>query len=296
MHRLPPLNALRAFEAVARQGTLTRAAEELHVTPTAVGRHIRNLEDSLNVRLFDREGGQLLLTTHGQSYARTLERAFGMMSEATDLLSAASARTQVTLRAYTTLLVRWMIPRLPDFQRMHPEVELRLSTAFDAVDFERDHVDLGVRYGQGHWPGLHATQLFADELVAVGNSAMRERFAGQPLDEALASSTLLVHTLHLDDWPDWLEAAGLADVIATNRIPFDDMSLIYQSALDGIGVGMVQRRYLAGDLAEGRLHLLSPVVLRRARGFYLVCRPETAMNPAVQSFIKWIESQRDRAV
>jgi LysR family transcriptional regulator, glycine cleavage system transcriptional activator len=170
---------------------------------------------------------------------------------------------------------------------------LRLTTAFDAVDFERDDVDLGVRYGKGHWPGLQATLLFSDELVAVGNAAMRERFAAQPLGKALASSALLVHTLHLDDWPDWLEEAGLADFIPSNRIPFDDMSLIYQSALDGLGVGMVQRRYLAGDLAEGRLHLLSPVVLRRERGFYLVCRPETALNPAVQSFVRWIEHVRE---
>jgi LysR family transcriptional regulator, glycine cleavage system transcriptional activator len=293
MHRLPPLNALRAFEAVARQGTLTRAAEELHVTPTAVSRHIRNLEESLNVRLFDREGGQLLLTSHGKTYARTLARAFDMMGEATDLLSQASARTQITLRAFTTLLVRWMIPRLPDFQLKHPEVDLRLTTAFDAVDFERDKVDLGVRYGQGQWPGLHATRLFSDELVAVGNTAMRDRFADRPLAEALEASTLLVHTLHLDDWPDWFEAAGLEEVVAQNRQPFDDMSLIYQSALDGIGVGMVQRRYLTRDLDEGRLHLLSPVVLRRERGFYLVCRQETASNAAVQSFIKWIEDRRD---
>jgi LysR family glycine cleavage system transcriptional activator len=292
MRRLPPLNALRAFETVARQGTLTRAADELHVTPTAVGKHIKNLEDTLGVSLFEREGGTLTLTPHGRGYARSLGRAFEMMSEATDLLSQASARTQVTLRAYTTLLVRWLIPQIPDFQRQHPEVELRLTTAFDPVDFERDEVDLGVRYGQGNWPGLHSTLLFSDELVAVGNTAMRERFADQPLAEALASATLLVHTLHLDDWPDWLEQAGLADVIPSNRMPFDDMSLIYQSALDGLGVGMMQRRYLSADLAEKRLHLLSPIALRRDRGFYLVCRAETASSSAVQAFIKWIEARR----
>jgi LysR family transcriptional regulator, glycine cleavage system transcriptional activator len=292
MRRLPPLNALRAFEAVARQGTLTRAADELHVTPTAVSKHLKNLEDTLNIALFERDGGLLALTPQGKKYARTLGRAFEMIAESTDLLCAASTRSQVTLRAYTTLLVRWLIPRIPAFQRQHPEVELRLTTAFDAVDFERDNVDLGVRYGNGHWPGLQATLLFNDELVAVGNTAMRNRFAEQPVAEALASATLLVHTLHLDDWPDWLEEAGLGDFIPSSRIPLDDMSLIYQSALDGLGVGMVQRRYLADDLTEGRLHLLSPVVLRRDRGFYLVYRPETALNPAVQSLITWIESQR----
>ncbi|HEY1609471.1 MAG TPA: LysR substrate-binding domain-containing protein [Paraburkholderia sp.] len=292
MRRLPPLNALRAFEAVARQGTLTRAADELHVTPTAVSKHLKNLEDTLNIPLFERDGGLLSLTTHGKRYARALGRAFEMIGEATDLLSEASIRTQVTLRAYTTLLVRWLIPRIPAFQQQHPEIELRLTTAFDAVDFERDDVDLGVRYGRGHWPGLQATLLFNDELVAIGNTAMRDRFAEQPLTEALASTTLLVHTLHLDDWPDWLEQAGLADFIPSSRIPLDDMSLIYQSALDGLGVGMMQRLYLADDLAEGRLHLLSPVVLRRDRGFYLVYKPETALNPGVQAFLAWIESQR----
>jgi LysR family glycine cleavage system transcriptional activator len=291
MRRLPPLNALRAFETVARTGTLTRAGEELLVTPTAVGRHIKNLEDILGTPLFEREGGSLTLTPHGRHYARTLSRAFELMTEATDLLVDRKNRTQLTLRAYTTFLVRWLIPQLPDFQRANPQVELRLTTAFDAVDFDRDHVDLGVRYGHGRWPGLHVTPLFDDELVAVGNSEMRDRFAGLLPEEAFASSTLLTHTLRLDDWPDWLEAAGLGDLIPSHQLPLDDMSLIYQGVLDGMGVGLSQRRYLAQDLADGRLHMLSPVILRRQRGFHLVCLPETARNPAVQAFIGWITAR-----
>ncbi|HEY4067688.1 MAG TPA: LysR substrate-binding domain-containing protein [Burkholderiaceae bacterium] len=291
MRRLPPLNALRAFETVARAGTLTRAAEELLVTPTAVGRHVKNLEDILGTPLFEREGGTLALTPHGRHYARSLSRAFELMNEATDLLVDRKSRTPLTLRAYTTFLVRWLIPQLPDFRRAHPDVELRLTTAFDAVDFERDDVDLGVRYGNGRWPGLEVTPLFDDELVAVGNGEMRDRFASLPPEEAFASSTLLVHTLRLDDWPDWLEAAGLGDVIPARQLPLDDMALIYQGALDGMGVGLSQRRYLTQDLADGKLHLLSPVVLRRQRGFHLVCLPETARNPAVQAFTNWITAR-----
>lgn len=286
MRRLPPLNALRAFETVARTGTLTLAGEELLVTPTAVGRHIKNLEDILGITLFEREGGTLILTMQGRHYARSLERAFELIADATDLLVGSKRRTPVTLRAYTTFLVRWLIPQLPDFQRAHPEVELRLTAAFDAVDFTRDAVDLGVRYGDGRWPGLHVTPLFSDELVAVGNTAMRDRFASLPLEEAFASSTLLVHTLRLDDWPDWFEVAGLGDVIPSHQLPLDDMSLIYQGVLDGMGVGLSQRRYVAQDVADGRLHLLSPAVLRRQRGFHLVGM--TAPTPAVQAFIDWI--------
>jgi LysR family glycine cleavage system transcriptional activator len=286
VRRLPPLNALRAFETVARTGTLTLAGEELLVTPTAVGRHIKNLEDILGITLFEREGGTLILTLQGRHYARSLERAFELIADATDLLVGSKRRTPVTLRAYTTFLVRWLIPQLPDFQRAHPEVELRLTAAFDAVDFTRDTVDLGLRYGDGRWPGLHVTPLFSDELVAVGNTAMRDRFASLSPEEAFASSTLLVHTLRLDDWPDWFEVAGLDDVIPSHQLPLDDMSLIYQGVLDGMGVGLSQRRYVAQDVADGRLHLLSPAVLRRQRGFHLVGM--TAPTPAVQAFLDWI--------
>jgi len=291
MRRLPPLNALRAFETVARAGSLTRAAEELLVTPTAVGRHIKNLEDILGTMLFEREGGTLTLTPHGRQYARSLSRALELMGEATDLLIDRKNRTQLSLRAYTTFLVRWLIPQLPDFQRKHPQVELRLTTAFDAVDFERDQVDLGVRYGTGRWAGLEVTPLFEDELVAFGNAETRDRFASLTPEEAFASSTLLTHTLRLDDWPDWLEAAGLGEVIPARQLPLDDMSLIYQGALDGMGVGLSQRRYLKQDLADEKLFLLSPVVLQRRRGFHLVCLPETARMPAVQAFTAWLTSR-----
>jgi LysR family transcriptional regulator, glycine cleavage system transcriptional activator len=291
IRRLPPLNALRAFETVARHGALSRAAEELGVTPTAVSRHVKNLEDILGVTLFDRDGGILRLTQRGRSYARSLTRSFELMLDATNLLADSAGRVHVTLRAYTTFLVRWLIPQLPDFHTRHPEVELHLTTAFDPVDFSRDSVDLGVRYGHGLWPGLEATLLFNDELVVAGNTAMRDRFATLPQREALISTPHLVHTLRLDDWPDWLERASLNDLEPERRIPLDDMSLIYQGILDGLGVGLCQRCYLTQDLAEQRLHILSPVTLHRERGFYLVCLKETADNPGVRTFINWIRSR-----
>jgi LysR family glycine cleavage system transcriptional activator len=293
MRRLPPLNALRAFETVARHGALSRAAEELLVTPTAVSRHIKNLEDILGVALFNRDNGVLVLTPRGQSYARSLTRSFELMLDATNLLADSAGRIHVTLRAYTTFLVRWLIPQLPDFHQQHPEVELHLTTAFDPVDFSRDSVDLGVRYGHGAWPGLDVTLLFNDELVAVGNTALRDRFASLPPEEAFASTTHLVHTLRLDDWPDWLEAAGLCNLEPTRRVPLDDMALIYQGMLDGLGVGLCQRCYLDQDLAEGRLHILSPVTLRRQRGFHLVCLTETANSPGVRAFTDWIRTRVD---
>jgi LysR family glycine cleavage system transcriptional activator len=295
MRRLPPLNALRAFEAVARHGTLTRAADELLVTPTAVGRHVKNLEDSLGTPLFERDAGTLSLTRQGSDYARAINRAFEMMTVATDQLLDTASRTPVALRAYTTLLVRWLIPQLPEFQRAHPEVDLRLTTASDAVDFSRDNVELGVRYGRGHWPGLHSTLLFNDELVAFCGTGLFPVFESEPLAEAFGSVTLLTHSLRLDDWPDWFEEAGLGDIIPGRRMPFNDMALILQSGLDNLGVGLSQRRYLTKMLGDGELRLVSPVVLRRDRGFYLVCKTETMEVPAVRVFVEWIESLQHAA-
>jgi LysR family glycine cleavage system transcriptional activator len=117
---------------------------------------------------------------------------------------------------------------------------------------------------------------------------MRDRFASLSAEEAFASTTLLVHTLRLDDWPDWFEAADLHDVIPSHQVPLDDMSLIYQGMLDGMGVGLCQRRYVAQDVADGKLHLLAETVLERERGFYLVCLPETMRGAAVQAFVGWI--------
>lgn len=289
--RLLPLNALRAFETLARQGTLTRASEELLVTPTAVGRHIRNLEELLETELVTRGTGPLLLTARGRIYARALSRAFELMVEATDQLATSVERTPVSLRAYTTFLVKWLIPRLPDFRRQHPEVELHLSTASNPVDFDRDSVDLGVRYGDGNWVGVDSVLLFRDDLVAVGNAAMRDRIAGRPWPETIASETLLVHTLRLDDWPDWLAEADASEVECVRRLAFDDLALIYQGALDGLGIGLCHRAYLESDLADGRLHLLSPVALRRERGFHLVCRAGQALRPGIRAFRSWAARQ-----
>jgi LysR family transcriptional regulator, glycine cleavage system transcriptional activator len=289
MRRLPPLNALRAFETVARHGTIAAAAEELLVTPTAAGRHIKHLEDILGVALFDREAGRLTLTIHGREYARALSRGFELMADATDRVVDTPGRVQLTLHAYTTFLIRWLVPHLPEFQSKHPDVELRLITGNAAIDFARDeNVDLDIRYGRGKWPGLSTTRLFEDELVAFGNSAMRDQIAAMSPEDAFGSTTLLVHALRMDDWPEWLETAGLSDVIPANQIVFDDLALIYQAALDGLGIGLSQQRYLTKDVADGRLHQLSPTVLRRQRGYHLVCRTEAMRNPAIRAFTSWI--------
>lgn len=288
---LPSLNAMRAFEAVARLGTVASASEELFVTPTAISRHIKNLERTLGVQLFDRSEGHLVLTRRGALYARALREAFAAIYGATDQLKRELVQTPLHVRAYTTFLVRWLIPRVADFQRKHPSVSLRLSTDFDAVNFERDDVDLGVRYGAGRWLDVSSTLLFSDEIVLIGDRQAGERFASADPVEALSDSTLLAHSLRPSDWPDWFTAAGLPHVSGRATVVLDDLSLIYQSALDGAGVGLVQLRYVRADLRERRIFQLSPTILRRKQGFYLVCKPQSVGRESIVAFTEWAVAQ-----
>jgi LysR family glycine cleavage system transcriptional activator len=294
MRRLPPLNALRAFEVVARRGSLTKAAEELLVTPTAVGRHIKNIEDILRIQLFHREAGILVLTDRGRTYARDLNRAFQTIADSTDTLLDMPGRVQLSLRTYTTFLIRWLIPRLPRFYERHPDVELKLSAAYEPVDFNRDRIDIGVRYGNGKWPGLSIVRLFEDELVAFGNSTIRDRFEAESLASGQSSVPILVHSRRPDDWADWLQAAGIPPMMLAQQITFDDLALIYQGALDGLGVALSQRRYIERDLATGRLYQVSDTILRRQRGYYLICPPDVARSPAGKAFITWLTAEASR--
>ena len=293
MRRLPPLNALKAFESVARHGSLTRAAEELLVTPTAVGRHVRNLEDVLQVSLFEREGGVLRLTQPGRRYAQSVAEAFGQIAEATDALRATPGRVRLAVHAYTTFLVRWLIPRLSSFHARHPEIELALSSGYDPVDFERDRVDVTVRYGHGRWPGLAATRLFEDELVAFGPPGTRDRLsAGGP--EAILRETLIIHQRRPQDWAEWLRTAGI-EGRPQRKLEFDDLALVWQAAADGLGIGLTQRRYLAADIAAQRLEQISDTVLQRGRGYYAVCPTEAAMRPSARAFLNWITGEATAA-
>lgn len=289
MRRLPPLNALKAFEGVARHGSLSRAAEELLVTPTAIGRHVKNLEESLQVALFDRDGGSLRLTEPGRRYAQVVAEAFGAIAAATDDLRDRPGRVRIAVRAYTTFLVRWLIPRLAAFHARHPDVELALSSGYDPVDFNRDRVDVAVRYGHGRWAGLTAIRLFEDEIIVFGPPGSRARLrpAGPA---ALLEEVLIVHQRRPQDWADWLAAAGVKGR-PQRIVEFDDLALVYQAVTDGLGIGLTQRRYLAADIAAGRLEQVCDPVLRRDRGYYAVCPTDAATRPAVRAFLEWVAGE-----
>jgi LysR family glycine cleavage system transcriptional activator len=288
-HRLPPLNPLRAFEAAARHLSFTRAAEELGVTQGAVSRHIRALEERLGFPLFVRTAQGLHLEQGARVYAQVLDDAFTRIARATDNLVATQTHSVLTIRGYTTLFIRWLIPRLPEFQRTYPDIEVRLVAATDPVDFDRDAVDVGIRYGAGHWRGWRSDLLFMDELSPVCSPGyVAQRDASSPAS-LIAESTLLHHNLRTSDWTDWLALANCAQIRHEN-LYFEDLSIVYECARANLGIAIGQRSYIDDDLASGRLVQPFDAVLRRDLGYYLVCPAERSDAPKIALFREWLLS------
>ena len=285
--RLPPLAALRVFECVSRHMSFTEAARELSVTQGAVSHQIRALEDWLGFELFQREGRALRLSRGARAYADTIAGALQQIAAQTDALRQARSHQVLTVRGYTTFLVRWLIPRLPAFQAAHPDVEIRLEASADPVDFKRDQADVAVLYGSGTWPDLKADLLFSDELVPVCSPQLTGKSR-----KMSAAKLLGLPLLHLNvrrrDWPDWIEMVGLTREADRRDMRFEDLSIVYQCAIDGLGVAMGQRKYLADEIANGRLVVPIDEPLTRDAGYYLVCPKESAGDPKVERFRAWL--------
>jgi len=286
MDLLPPLNALRTFEAAARQLSFTRAAQELHVTQTAVSHQMRLLEEHLGVRLFLRLPRRLVLTTEGRAYARELGRVFERIGDATAALQAQPRREVLAITSLPSLAARWLVPRLGGFLDAHPQIDLRLSATERPVDFTRESVDVGIRWGYGRWAGLQSEKLMEDECFPVCSPALLPRRRRLAVSD-LARLTLL-HDDSPDDWRRWLRAAGAAGIDAERGHVFTDASLTLQVAVAGRGIALGRRTLVERELAEGRLVRPFAWSIPSEPAYYLVSSPHTADLPRVRAFRAWL--------
>jgi len=286
---LPPLNALRTFEVAARQLSFTRAAQELHVTQTAVSHQMRLLEAHLGVSLFLRLPRRLILTAEGRAYARELGRVFERIGDATAALQAQPRREVLAITSLPSLAARWLVPRLGQFIDAHPQIDLRLVATERPVDFVRESVDIGIRWGYGRWAGLHSEKLMDDECFPVCSPALLPRRRRLALSD-LHRLTLL-HDDSPDDWRRWLRAAGAGDVDAERGHVFTDASMTLQLAGEGRGIALGRRALVERDLAEGRL--VRPFVpsIPSEPAYFLVSAAHTADLPRVQAFRSWVIDQ-----
>ncbi len=281
--RRPPfLNGIRAFEAAARAGGFAAAAAELHVTPAAVSRLVKLLEERMGVALFERRANRLTLTSAGVEYRDGLMPLLDGLARLTERV-AERGRGVLTVGVGPTFAIRWLIPRLGEFGRRAPEVEVRITTGGAAAPFS-DGWSCGIRLGTGDWPGLVSTPLFAADMTPVCTPAMAARLAG-PGDLALPPLLRVAHSP--GDWPRWLQAAGVAGIAPAGPV-FEWYGQALQAAADGLGVAMGIRPYVDDDLVQGRLVAPFPLTLPKDGRWWLVHRAAREEEPAFRAFREWL--------
>lgn len=286
---LPPLNAVRAFASAARHQSFSRAADELHVTHSAVSRHIRLLEEHLGVMLFERRHRQSVLTPIGRTYYEQISLGLAQIANATQALTRDSAPRKVIINVRPSFAVRWLIPRLPDFMARFAQIQPEIVTSTLPPDQSREAFDVVVRRGSSGWASnLEANVLFEDELLLVAAPSLLATIALQAPSDVLRH-TLLSGRTRSGDWQAWCKLAGVTQAARQPALQFDHMHLVLQAAVDGLGVALCPASLLGKDLASGRLYSPLPELrLPLTRYYYGVSQGAVAET---QVFINWMFSQ-----
>ena len=287
---LPSLNGLRAFEAAARHLSFTQAAAELNVTQTAISHQIRRLEEQLDLKLFVRRNRALQLTREAREYLPAIRAAFDDLRLATDRLKQPKRDHLLTVSTIASLAAKWLMPRLAAFQEAHPEIDVRISSSTSLVDFRREEIDVAIRYGRGHWPGVCAVWLMAEDLFPVCSPTLLKGEKPLRRPEDIAQHTLLHASIGREDWQLWLTAAGLPGKLATERpgLTFDVSWMAVQAAVDGLGIAMGRSAYVEADIAAGRLVVPFSVKLPAEAGFYVVTPTDVPETKKIVLFRDWL--------
>lgn len=292
-NRLPPLKALRAFEAAGRLLSLSKAADELHVTPGAVSQQVKLLEDFLSARLFKRVHRQILLTDTGKALLPGLSNAFDQIITALDTVKEADRDKPVTVSVVPSLASKWLVPRLRHFSERHPEIEVRIETSHHVTDLVHSDIDMGIRFGKGQYPGLRSDLLFCQEVFPVCSPKLLEE--GHPLKHP---SDLRYHKLLHNDteepdtnWPDWemwLLAAGVADAGFARGPVSLQYELLIEAVLQGQGIALLGSVPIKDDLSAGRLVKPFELAFQLEFGYYIVSLEGKASHPRIAAFREWL--------
>jgi LysR family glycine cleavage system transcriptional activator len=291
MRRLPPLNAVKAFEAAARRRSFTQAAEELHVTPGAVSQQVKLLEDTLGLKLFNRERQRLVITEAGLDYLGVVREALGQIAIGAERLMQRQRSGVLTISVSPDFAAKWLINRLGRFAETHPQIDLRISAEDQHSDFARQDVDLAVRHGGGTWPGLNVVQLCPERLFPVCSPKLIEG-----LNRRVEPADLLKFPLlRLDDWTtwgSWFEAARITTPAMPGPV-LNRASMLIDAAIDGQGVALARTALAAWDKIHGRLVRPVDVSLAMANTYWIVCPKATASTPKIAAFRQWLLAEAE---
>jgi len=312
--RLPPLNALRAFEVAARQLSFAMAAKELHVTPAAISHQIKGLEEFLGHRLFRRLKRGLELTRAGRVLLPKLSEGFGRLGDAVEELRGIDEEGTLSVSAATSFATRWLAPRLHRFVGAHPELDVRINASTRLIDPSGDDfgagdaladspvedADIVVRFGTGDYPGFRVDKLLAVAVTPMCSPRLATS-GGHPLRTAadLKHHVLIHDNVRYDDgrglWDAWFEAAGMPGFDTSHGLRFSHAMLALEAAADGMGVSLSMPVLAGSDLASGRLVAPLSLSLPLKFGYYIVSGADTAERADVVAFRDWLFAEAKRA-
>jgi len=288
---LPPLNALRAFEAAARHLSFTKAADELNVTQAAVSHQIKTLEERLGMVLFQRLTRSLLLTEAGQQYFPPVLEALDIIANATDRLHRHDQTGALTLSTMDSFAANWLVPRLSRFRDIHPEIDVRISTNDESIDLLRANIDIGVRYGHGDWAGNRVDKLMSEKVFPVCSPDLLKRLESKGTPLLTANDLRHVTLLHDDmrvDWRMWLMASNATQVDDSRGISLEHSNLVIQAAIQGDGVALARSALSAWELQTGRLVKPFDLSLPATFAYYIVSPEAYAGRPKIKAFRDWL--------
>ncbi len=290
MRRLPPLNALRSFEAGARSLSFTEAAKELNVTQAAVSHQVKALEEQLGFKLFHRRTRKLLLTEEGQKLLPVLSESFDRIAMVIGDLQSGADDTNLSVSLTPAFSSKWLVKRLERFWTRHSEIDLRLHHSLQLVDFVADEIDVAIRAGPGNWPGVTAEFLLDIDMAPVCSPDLLKGPNPLRTPSDLKHHNLL-HEENYEHWVSWLTLAGVTGVDPRRGTIIDDASIMIEAVAGGRGVALGRLSLIGDDLASGRLVQPFDLSLESSIGYYLVMPPDAARKPKVKAFREFLLSE-----
>jgi DNA-binding transcriptional LysR family regulator len=287
-----PIRSIVVFHAAARCGSISKAADELSVTPSAVTQQIQSLELQLGVTLMNKMGRGVVLTEAGERYFEMIADEIEKIADATNTIRGHRTVTTLNIRATPTLSNKWLLPRLRSFLDAHPEIELRVDGTNEPTDFNRELVDVEIRHGDGRWPGLFVEGLVEESFIPVSSPQLAP--AGSLACKDVTRYRLIHSVKSQAQWPRWLKEAGVSHDFRWARVMFDRSHMAIDAASDGIGIALESELMMWRELADG--HLICPVAdppRITLTTQWIVCPRDHLRHKKVRVFLEWLRSERD---
>ncbi len=295
-NNIPPLRALKAFEASARHLSFTKAADELFVTQAAISHQIKSLEEKTKTQLFKRYNRSLQLTTTGQIYLLSIIESLNQLEKSSKQLTGRNSRNTLSISLLPSFATKWMAQRIWKFQDKYPEIEVRISACDSLVDFDQDESDIAIRYGRGDWESVHSELLFEEQVFPICSRETYEKIKKDIHPKLLLTERLVLDDFSADDWETWFQKAGIKLEKPIRGTRFSHTVMMLESIENGHGFALGRTPLVIDDLRRNIFYAPFNINIASDYAYYFVCKSGHEATPQIAAFKEWIFSEAKRSI